>query len=289
MKTMKTFIAVTLAAVCAGFVSCSDDNDGPETGTKVNPATVFANGVPSQVGELVITKNAAGLVTRIVDGEEVTTFNYAPVKEAGSKATVRPKDYDITMNVTWGNDANGVDFYIKLNDKGYVEYAYEEDEDIYDGLQINEWWLKYNNLGQLIELKRTEGDNEVTTIKYNADGDITDVAVRDDHVVDKSKTTIKYTDTTHKASVDNKSGIMLYDASFRIDMDELAPAYFAGLLGKGTKHLPLSAVEINKGETGTETYTYNYAFTWTLNANGMPTLFKSTCNGEPDEDITMKW
>lgn len=283
IKDFKSVFVAMLAMTCVCFASCSDDNDEPtpdvNTG-KANPTTVFTQGVPSTVGDLVITKNADGLVTKIVDGETVYTFDYTGAK-AKSRAT-RPTDYDMTMNVEWGDDENGVDFFIKLNAQGYIEYAYEEDESEYDGLQVDEWWFKYNAAGQLIEMKRTEGDNEVTTITYNADGDITKVSVKDDEDGNKMETTISYTDATHKNAIVNKSGIMLYDDSFRIDMDEMAPAYYAGLLGKCTKHLPLSVKEID------EQYAYNYSFVWELDANDMPVKFTSSDWGEK-EAIIFKW
>lgn len=58
------FVAFSLT-----MTSCGDDNDEPnpnpnpgeETGATVNPATVFTNGLPTQVGNYVITKTATVL------------------------------------------------------------------------------------------------------------------------------------------------------------------------------------------------------------------------------------
>lgn len=300
-KNFKSITAATLALICVGLTSCSDDNDEPNPDVNVttgnaNPATVFTQGVPTAVGDLVITKNADGLVTKIVDDEDVYTFDYTGAKantsaKAKSRAA-RPTDYDMTMNVAWGGDEDGVDFFIKLNAQGYIEYAYEECESEWDGLQVDEWWFKYNTAGQLIEMKRTEGDNEVTTITYNADGDITKVSVSDDEDGNKMETTVSYTDATHKNAIVNKSGIMLYDDSSRIDMDEMAPAYYAGLLGKGTKHLPLSAVEKDL-RPGNEEYVDNYSFEWEFNASEMPIKFTCSYNSywgtQTDDPIIFKW
>lgn len=288
IKNFKSITAATLALICVGFTSCSDDNDelSPDVNTgKANPTTVFTQGVPSTVGDLVITKNADGLVTKIDDDGTVYTFDYTGA-EAKSRAT-RPTDYDMTMNVEWGGDEGGVDFFIKLNAQGYIEYAYEECESESDGFQVDEWWFKYNAAGQLIEMKRTEGGNEVTTITYNADGDITKVSVKDDEDDNKMETTISYTDATHKNAIVNKSGIMLYDDSFRIDMEEMAPAYFAGLLGKGTKHLPLSLSAVEKDlRPGHEEHVDNYSFAWEFNASDMPIKFTSS---DTDDPIIFKW
>lgn len=55
---------------------------------------------------------------------------------------------------------------------------------------------------------------------------------------------------------------MLFDTTLGIDMDEMQYAYFAGLLGKATTHLPVRLVG-NEGE--------EESFTWHLNASGYPT------------------
>ncbi len=290
MKQLKFLTFALATALTLGVASCSDDNDEPnpnpgnENGT-VNPSTVFAAGLPTQVGDAVITKNADGLVTKIVDGDQTITFDYTPAK---SRAAVNiPTDYDMTMNVEWGNDEDGVDFYIKLNKQGFIEYAYEVDEDKVDGDTAEEWWFKYDVNGRMVEMKRTEGDNEITTVTYNAEGDIIAVKVSDDDTPNgKMQCTITYTDASYTTAIANKSGMMLYDDSFRIDMDEMAPAYFAGLLGKGTTHLPLGATEINLREEG---YKDIYAFSWTLNSNQMPTMFKASYTSYspwPDEPYT---
>lgn len=289
-------ISFGFVALAFVMVSCSDDKEEPtpettptpgeETTVNVDPATVFTNGLPTQVGDYVITKNSDGLVTKIVEGDKIITFDYAPVKTK-SRAAARPADYDMTMNVEWGSDADGVDFFIKLNAQGYIEYAFEEDEDEQDGITFNEWWFKYNDKGQLIEMKRTEGDNEVTTINYNEAGDITSISLKDDMEGQKMTATVGYTDATHTSPIVNKSGIMLYDDSFRIDMDEMSPAYYAGLLGKGTAHLPLTNKEVS--HEGTDDYT----FVWEFDANDMPVKFTSTCTNQwgtnTDKPINLRW
>lgn len=100
-------------------------------------------------------------------------------------------------------------------------------------------------------------------------------------------TTTTYTNGTITSPIVNKSGIMLYDDCFRIDMDEMAPAYFAGLLGKGTAHLPLKTIEVSGDET------YEYTFGWTFDSNNMPTSCTSTCKDQwgtnTDDPINFKW
>lgn len=292
-KLLKFLPIACIAAMALTISSCSDDNDEPnpepnpgEETVKVDPKTVFSQGVPKEVGDMVITTNADGLVTKIVvDEDEVTTFDYTGSSKAKSRAGVTiPADYDMVMNLD--DDGDKYVFYIKLNDMGYISYAYEvEVGNADDGSDTaEEWWFEYNANGQLTQMKRTEGDNEVTTMTYDANGDITTVKVKDD-TGDDSTCTILYTDATHSTPITNKSGIMLYDYSLRIDMDEMAPAYFAGLLGKGTTNLPLSAKEVQDGTT-------EYTFTWTLNASQMPTKFESEAKsmwGNYTDVIDIEW
>ncbi|MDO4319419.1 MAG: DUF4595 domain-containing protein, partial [Bacteroidales bacterium] len=213
-----------------------------------------------------IVANSKGQVTEIKeDGEVIAKFNYDGTKSRAS----RPENYDMTMT-TDGGDI----FYIQLNEKGFIEYAFEEENN--DTPSSDEWWFKYNDNGQMVEMKRTEGDNEVTSIKYNADGDIVEVRVKDDIDGEKHVTTVGYTDATHATAIVNKSGMMLFDDSFRIDMDEMAPAYFAGLLGKGTVHLPLSAVEKTTIKSSNYTDKSDYTFQWILSSSDMPVKFIST-------------
>ena len=286
MSKFKLYHAVLFAAIgCVGLTACSDDKDeptpNPDVTTEANAKNVFTQGIPTQVGDMTIVANNKGQVTEIKeDGEVIAKFNY---DGTNSRAT-RPTDYDMTMTTEDGDV-----FYIKLNKDGFIEYAFEEENN--DEPSSDEWWFKYNDNGQMVEMKRTEGDNEVTTIKYNADGDIVEVRVKDDVDGEKHVTTVAYTDATHATPIINKSGMMLYDDSFRIDMDEMAPAYFAGLLGKGTTHLPLSAIE--KTTQIDYSDTSNYTFQWFLNPSDMPVKFISTMTydgGYTDTDeVEFKW
>ena len=62
-------------------------------------------------------------------------------------------------------------------------------------------------------------------------------------------------------------------------MDEMWFAYYAGLLGKATKHLPLKLTH----KSGSYEDITN--FTWTLNANGFPILLESTSK----DNISIVW
>lgn len=89
-------------------------------------------------------------------------------------------------------------------------------------------------------------------------------------------TTIAYTSETVKGC------IMLWDDTFGVDMDEMQYAYYAGLLGKVTKHLPVSCSEDNGDEVN------NHTATWTLNSNGYPTKVIIS-DGNYSDEITFSW
>lgn len=279
MNVYSKSIAFVLIALSMGFASCSDDNDEPGNGSSteeaVKPAEVFPQGLPAQIGDMQIKTNEKGLISEIKDGDRTVSFQYATV----SRAT----EYDVTMEVKWGERPDEwVKFYMKLNKQGFVESALEE---IYEYGDRDEetWAFEYNSDGQISKMTRSEGNNEVTVIKY-VDGDIVNVHMTSDpdpeYPDDSNEMNADITNTT----IINKSGIMLFDETYRIDMDEMAPAYFAGLLGKGTKHLPLKAAEGPR---------YFVTCDWTIDDNGMPSSLVTTTNENgyeyTDEPLNFKW
>ena len=264
MKEIK-FLAVCLAGALmgCGLSACSSDDDdvngggadGNGTVANVKPETVFTAGLPSKVNIAEIKTNAQGLVTKIESETALVTFSYEGVDFKGKK-------FDATMEVKglvpdFNDDYN---FYLQLNEQGFITYALEEE--ISDGeKEYDEWTMRYNSDGQLNYLKRSEG-NEETTITYT-NGDITKVTnvELDDPADGPEESVISY----GSAPVANKGCIMLFDEVFGIDMDELESAYYAGMLGKATKHLP---VEIKDPNATANQMMYGYK--WTLNANELP-------------------
>lgn len=267
MKISKSFLATIMAVGFLAFTACSDDDDEPGynqvTPGTVNPAQVFTNGMPTQVGDMTITKDADGKVSKIVEDagtsyETTYTFNYN-----GSQARAIPSSYDMTITVTEKDGDDNWVFYVSLNESGFARYAYQD----YGDGDFDEWWFEYNQNGQLSRLKRSEGDNEVTTITYDNSGDITKVSVSDDDGLDQT-TAISYTNSTVTSPIANKGSIMLFDELFDIDMDEFGPAYYASLLGKATTHLPVASSNVEYGYS--DNYASDYTFKWTINDNGFP-------------------
>ena len=106
MKKFRNYLPVAFAAMALIATSCDDKNDpGQESeSATVNPSQVFTQGVPTQVGDYVITTDASGKVAKIVNDDEIITFDYNP---KATRAVSVPADYDMTMNVEWGNDEAG--------------------------------------------------------------------------------------------------------------------------------------------------------------------------------------
>lgn len=252
MKFLKMSAIAMMAIVsCMGFASCSDDDkdepNGGENGTEVvvNPSNVFTAGIPKQVGGMSVTTDIKGLVTTMNDAEDGVkiTFSYLSVSRAES--------YDVVMMVEEDGDKNV--FNLLLNDMGFTKYCKQIES---DG-NVEEWWFEYNADSQLIKMTRSEGDNEVHEIVYENGNIVSVKEIHTDHEGDNDWV-ISYGSTL----IENKGCVMLFDETFGIDMDEMKYAYFAGLLGKATKNLPIEKVDLMDGDKST--------YTWTLNTEGLP-------------------
>jgi len=243
-KTFR-FIGMVLMAVLVSvsFAACSDDDDdNGGNGGKVNTSSVFTAGLPKSVAGMSMTYNSDGTLASISDGGTRASFEYGSATRAVADNAVRMTIYE-----------DGEVFAtcdLLLNASGFVKSCTET----CDG-DVDTWDFGYNNDGQLNYMKRSEGGNEVTSITYQ-NGNIVKAKTVSEDDGDQNECSISY------SSQENKGGIMLFDATLGIDMDEMEYAYYAGLLGKATKNLPKSNVD-EEGETTT--------FTWTLNDSGLPT------------------
>lgn len=270
------FIAA-LAAASFTFSACSDDDDQTIT---PNPEQVFTSGTLKNFDGLAVTKNANGLITQISDDNDVYTFNYSSV-------TIDSVKYDLTIEYkdteNDGDPSDNMTMYCKLNKDNFISEVYQIDG---EG-DIDTWTFGYNTDGQLNYMKRSEGGNEVTTLTYK-DGDIIEVTetkeaietreAREDKE-DIKTSTITYTSETVTSKIANKGNIMLFDICFGVDIDEMEVAYYAGLLGKSTKNLPVARLRNNSDGDYTET------FSWTLNKAGLPTEMKTNDN----DSYTFTW
>ena len=263
--TMAYLSAAVLGATMT-FTSCGSNNDEPkgevvETGTEVNPLRVFTGGMPVSFAGATILKNIKGQVSTIQSEDEMVTFEYKDMSTHASETqpqvvmTIKDKEATLTYvcNLYLGKD-------------GFVKYCDETKIYKTSGTRKETWDFTYNNDGQLLTMLRSEGGNKKTTIKYQ-DGNIVETtttsAVYSDH---KHSYKIFYTSESALSPIVNKGCLMLFDKTLGIDMDEMQYAYYAGLLGKATKNLPVKLVD-NKNDTD--------HFIWTLNSNGYPIFLKS--------------
>ena len=267
MNLLKRITLALLMAMCVISLNtaCSDDDkDGDGDGGNggggsaanvVDPSSVFTNGMPKSINEMVITTDEDGLVIKMEDQFEAVTFDYAPkmreaLKGQAVKMSIVDKEYP----------KNNTEFLMLLNNNGFVTQCVQR---FVDGSKNEQWAFHYTTDGYLNGMVRSEGDNEVTTITYK-DGNITKVSMKSDEKGEDFETEIFYTSDIVSTAIENKGNVMLHDETFGIDMDEMAYAYYAGMLGKATKHLPVKMVETEDGQK----YTTN--FDWTLNKNNFP-------------------
>lgn len=271
-----------VAASLLTLSACGSDDETPAgkpstTETQViGTKNVFPEGLPSVSSDYKeIVVDDKGRVTKIVDEDgESILFEYLD-------ATRAPQQFDVIITIM---EDGQVDSKLKcvLNKDGFVasvvqEYGDPEDDD-------DTWTFEYVDK-YMTKMTRSEGDNEVTTITYNADHDITDVTVVDDDN-DRSDIKIRYTGSDVKTALPNKGCIMLHDDTFDIDLDEMRWAYIAGLLGKATTHLPLSYICTHPNSSSV----YTYTFKWTLNSDNMPVKMEGyDVHGNLDYTLTWKW
>lgn len=254
MKELK-FLATGLACMTllAGFSSCSDDDDS--AGDTIDTGAVFTGGWPkSAPGISSITRNAEGLVAAMeTDGGDVT-FEYHNIKTRADGGAY------VEMTVTYSED----DYYVarmKLGGNGFVTSAEVTQHDDY-GTTNETWNLGYNSNGQLNYMRhRSDDEDEETRATYSG-GNITRVVETDNEGDGGYSYDILYTNDDVATPIENKGNVMLFDETLHIDLDQIGIAYYAGLLGKATKNLPVGYYDPE--------YDDSYSFSWGINENGFP-------------------
>ena len=296
MKMFRMLAASMLsAALCLGFTACSDDDEnengegGGSTVTVVKPSEVFKGGLPKSAAGMSITQNKEGLVTSIIgeDGEEaVFEYFFAETKADATKDRAKITVTDDEGDVTELN--------LQLNSNGYVEYCNSIDHAGTSDASEFTWEMKYDADGHLIEMRRSEGGGELTKITYKdghavktstsyiGGGDMNGDGVLDGNDEWEDGAIIDYTTGEIATSIDNKGCLMMFDELLDVDMDEMIYAYYGGMLGKATKHLPLAMRDAD--DTSVELSNYK----WTLNSDGYPTQLLIKDEGD-EEKYTFTW
>ena len=279
MNNLFRFASLGCVVASMALVSCSDNDDAPETpNTPVAPSmgNVFTQGTPMEVDGYKLTVNDKNQVTNLKDEWNDITIEYGTF----------PRATDFQAKATYKYEGREEsEIYLQLNNQGFVTYALQVYADAEEGEDT--WKFEYNADGRMTRLQRSEGNDEYT-MTYT-DGDITKVSHSEDDG-DSWVATISYTNDTQKTPIANKGNVMLFDEAFSVDMDEMSILYYAGLLGNGTKNLPMKkVVEWTEGDSsGVSTYTYFWEL---LKDKDLPTAFWSTRDDSDwkEDEISFTW
>lgn len=256
-KLFQLALMVTLTVGTTMMASCSKDNsDEPEqkmvNGTDVNPRNVFPLGLPKKLSETVLTLNEKGQLIQLAEpnSNDRATFEY---KDVALGSTQAPQ---VILTETDEPDKHVYELY--LNRDGFVTHAKETHYHIDHIVGKATWDFAYN------------ADNQLKDVKCSADKKHIVLEYQNGNVVKTTTTTAgeptEVTTITYATAsirpIENKTGVMLFGTTLDADFDNLEVAYYAGLLGKPSKNLPLQSEK--SGDKAT--------FKWTLDGNGNPTV-----------------
>ena len=266
MKKTITIALLAVAVIGATFVlsSCSNKKDDdwiierrPDPVT-IDLSKVFTNGMPKEVDSMTIQTDDRGLVTGIKTKDETVSFKYNNIK---TRVIVIP---NVFMKVERNGKATVYIMY--LNNNGFVRECMIEQK---ENTKEDTWRFTYNDNDQLINIIHSADDYKKFTLTYK-DSNISEIETKTivSQTTTRKKDTCKvaYTSDTTPAPIVNKGNIMLFNTTFGIDIGAMKYAYYAGLLGKATKNLPVQLINKNGNKNN---------FTWTVNSNGFPTAMTS--------------
>lgn len=277
MKKLSNFVwllAIALGAAIA-LTACSKNSDGPDGGedkgkVEVNPTKVFVNGMPKIVDGSVFTRDFKGRLSSIYNREENVLIAFAY-----TSSILGTKDVpNVVMTVTDADERTVYNLF--LNKDGFVKYCDEIDyEKKGNTPKTTTWNFEYNSDGQLIKaVESKDGVKTSSTIAYN-DGDAVETVTmseKDGKETDHYR--IYYTSKKVTSPIENRGCIMSFDVALGLDLDHLQIAYYAGMLGKATKHLPIYNMDKDNDKT---------TFDWILNDNGFPTKIVVKDDGGREE------
>ena len=266
MKKTITIALLAVAVIGATFVlsSCSNKKDDdwiierrPDPVT-IDLSKVFTNGMPKEVDSMTIQTDDRGLVTGIKTKDETGSFKYNNTK---TRDIVIP---NVFMKVERNGDTTVYIMFLGKN--GFVRGCMKEQK---ENTKEDTWYFTYNDNDQLTNITHSADINKIFTLTYK-DGNISEIETKTilSPATTKQKDTCKvaYTSTASPTPIVNKGNIMLFNTTFGIDMGAIKYAYYAGLLGKATKNLPVQLIDKNGNKNN---------FTWTVNSNGFPTAMTS--------------
>lgn len=274
-KLFQLALMVTLTVGTTMMASCSKDNsDEPEqkmvNGTDVNPRNVFPLGLPKKISENVLTLNDKGQLVQFAEpnSNDRATFEY---KDVALGSTQAPQ-----VILTETDEPDKYVYELYLNRDGFVTHAKETHYSNDHIIGKATWDFAYN------------ADNQLKDVKCSADKKHIVLEYQNGNVVKTTTTTAgeptEVTTITYATAsirpIENKTGVMLFGATLDADFDNLEAAYYAGLLGKPSKNLPLQSEK--SGDKATSK--------WTLDSNGNPTaLDHSFSNSSENFRTSFTW
>ena len=266
-KLFQLALMVTLTVGTTMMASCSKDNsDEPEqkmvNGTDVNPRNVFPLGLPKKISEIVLTLNEKGQLVQFSEpnSNDRATFEY---KDVALGSTQAPQ-----VILTETDEPDKYVYELYLNQDGFVTHAKETHYSNDHIIGKATWDFAYN------------ADNQLKDVKCSADKKHIVLEYQNGNVVKTTTTTVgkptEVTTITYATAsirpIENKTGVMLFATTLDADFDNLEVAYYAGLLGKPSKNLPLQSEK--SGDKAT--------FKWTLDGNGNPTVLNYSFSNLPE-------
>lgn len=253
MKILRTLTKVlVLMVIFFNFTSCNK-SDGYTRTDIVNPSNVFKGDRLRWLSEKVFFYNEEGFLTKIKDfGEMEISFEYQDVTRA-----VNEQRY-VRMTIEDLGRDNRQTYDMEIGNNGFVKYCEQTDT---EG-KIKKWNFEYTSEGYLSFFERKGRDGFATNLEYENGNVIKSSSSRGTGC---RTCRIYYTSDEIMDPIENIGGIMLYEEEFDVYMENMNYAFYAGLLGKATRDLPV-------WQTHWGTW-FDYELSWTLNEDGYPTNF----------------
>ncbi len=263
MKKTSNFVCLlTIVLIAAiALTACGDENNEP-SGSKnsiqsveVSPENVFLNGMPKMIDGYFIQRNAKGQVSFIEDtrSKDKVEFEY---KDSNSDNTNTP---NVVMTVINGDDKEVYNLF--LNKDGYVKHCDETEYKKDESPKKEVWDFEYNTDEQLVKVVCSKGESKTTVITYKRGDAIATSTILTEAGFESNHYDIYYTSRKVSSPINNKGCIMSFNIALGVDLDKLEYAYYAGMLGKATQHLPIYNIRRYKDET---------SFEWIINKDGFP-------------------
>lgn len=261
------------------FTACSEKNDDPNEEVEqgkvvVDPENVFVNGLPKSIGDYTIDKNSKDQVVFIYNQKEkeYITFEY---KNKNLGATEEP---NVVMAVE--NKGYKMVYNLFLNKYGYVRYCDAIEYNTSNNIYTEKIDFEYNKDRQLTKIVETVGGYKTTSSITYKNGDAIETSeVSQKEGKETAHCKIYYTSDKVTSPIENKGCIMDFAHGLGLGNEDLAFIYYAGMLGKPTKHLPIFSIDLENNKS---------TFSWALNSKGFPTSFIRTYNNDKYE-YTIVW